>query len=149
MVLSEEQKKLNKKISDKKYREKNKEKLNKQRMETYYKNHEKEKEYRRQYAKKICSEKNEVYKKKVIGIKKYIKTDNGYKNMMKAKWKSRGVNLDNFENMWKEYLTQTHCEVCGIEFKNKSDKCLDHDHETGYFRFISCKNCNWHDLKKF
>jgi len=34
------------------------------------------------------------------------------------------------------------CQHCKTEFKKSSDRCLDHDHETGLFRKIVCRGCN-------
>ena len=123
MPLTEEERKQRKRERDRKYREKNRE-LRKQNCREYYqKNKEKIKEYR---------EKNKEYKKK-------------YDN--KGNWKRLGViwkDQKEFESIWKEYTTQTHCEFCYTEFKpsGMDRKCLDHDHTNGEFRFILCNRCN-------
>ena len=34
------------------------------------------------------------------------------------------------------------CQHCNKAFKKSSDRCLDHNHETGLFRKIVCRGCN-------
>jgi hypothetical protein len=34
------------------------------------------------------------------------------------------------------------CDCCGGSFKAGSDCCADHDHVTGQFRGVLCRNCN-------
>jgi len=49
--------------------------------------------------------------------------------------------------LYNNYLSETHCDFCRIEFGKKGDgtgtfKCCDHDHETGLFRNFLCNLCN-------
>ena len=77
---------------------------------------------------------------------KYRATEKGQKIIKKQDWKKRGVKFtaEEFETIWSQYWKQTECECCGINFTEewKHKKCLDHDHNTGEFRFILCWTCN-------
>ena len=46
-----------------------------------------------------------------------------------------------FERTWEKYTTTTHCELCNISLK-KVKKNMEHNHLTGYFRFVACQRCN-------
>ena len=80
-------------------------------------------------------------------IAKYQSTTIGKKNLVMNKWKLRGVKDVNDE-MYDKYINSTCCEVCNTEFKNSSDRCLDHNHTTGEFRYILCRSCNTSDSWK-
>jgi len=56
---------------------------------------------------------------------------------------------EKIEELYNRYIIATHCELCNKEFKSSSDRCMEHDHETGRFRNIVCKRCNAlkHDVK--
>jgi len=46
-----------------------------------------------------------------------------------------------FERTWEKYTTTDNCELCNISFK-KVKKNMEHNHLTGYFRFVACQRCN-------
>ena len=62
-------------------------------------------------------------------------------------WKCRGVkgDLQAINDRWEEAL---YCEVCGVSFGQGVKKHMDHDHDTGEFRYILCVSCNNHDSWK-
>ena len=41
------------------------------------------------------------------------------------------------------------CELCNIKFTQeiKDQRCMDHDHNTGYFRKVLCRGCNANYIK--
>ena len=34
------------------------------------------------------------------------------------------------------------CNLCKCNFTKKNWRCMDHSHDTGYFRQVLCNNCN-------
>ena len=48
------------------------------------------------------------------------------------------------QHIYKCYEEQETCELCYVklEGKGKEKKCLDHQHASGYPRFICCAHCN-------
>ena len=58
------------------------------------------------------------------------------------KWKSRGLIYNDYDELYEIYIKTTNCWYCQKEFKNSSDRCMDHDHSTGLFRKIVCRACN-------
>jgi hypothetical protein len=68
--------------------------------------------------------------------------DNIKKARMKHLWvKRKGLNPVDFERTWDKYVSTDHCETCNISLK-KVKKNMDHNHLTGYMRFIVCQRCN-------
>ena len=65
-----------------------------------------------------------------------------HKYKTKYKWKSRGLIMDNFEEIYNKYIYATHCELCNKQFEKRNDRLMDHCHVTGQFRNIVCKSCN-------
>jgi len=57
-------------------------------------------------------------------------------------WKYRGVKYNDFDELYYIYIRTLKCSHCNKDFKNSTDRCLDHDHITGLFRAIVCKSCN-------
>ena len=76
--------------------------------------------------------------------KAYRQTSAGKKTRAMADWRSSGVKDVNDE-LYDKYINTHCCDVCNKEFKNSTDRCLDHDHTTGEFRQILCRACNIHD----
>jgi len=57
-------------------------------------------------------------------------------------WKRYGLICDDYNALYETYIETMECQHCKTEFKKSSDRCLDHDHETGLFRKIVCRGCN-------
>tara|TARA_R110001592_G_C12702498_1_gene706902 strand:+ start:237 stop:578 length:342 start_codon:yes stop_codon:yes gene_type:complete len=61
-------------------------------------------------------------------------------------WKRKGIKLYDEDLIYNKYMNATNCELCNMKMtignKAKDRKCLDHDHLSGYFRFICCNTCN-------
>ena len=152
-----------KKDYDKYYREKNKEKIIKRNKEKYTpeywkEQYQKRKDYQKEYYKnkrlnndewrKNNNEKNKEYKEKnkitlAEKTKQYKKTYQGKKSHKISEWKTKhGLkgtkeHIDEIFNKW--YYCET-CELCDKDIKK--NKCMDHHHSSGYFRFICCITCN-------
>jgi hypothetical protein len=79
--------------------------------------------------------------------REYRKSENGIKCRRINQWKGRGV-LEygyTYSELYEYYNDCNNCEVCGKDITDKHQKCLDHCHETGCFRWVLCKECNTFD----
>tara|TARA_R110000772_G_C12949904_1_gene402021 strand:+ start:55 stop:483 length:429 start_codon:yes stop_codon:yes gene_type:complete len=124
--------KINKdKIAEKtrEYRQNNKELLAENRRLYKENNKEQVAEYQREYK------------------KQYIETPAGKKTGTMSSWRKNGV-INVNDEMYERYIATTHCECCSKKFSSSRDRCLDHDHETGDFRWVICRACNNHDSWK-
>jgi len=76
--------------------------------------------------------------------KKYRSTDKGIKSNIINKWKSRGL-VDDYDKVYERYEYTLFCDLCSCDLDQctKSVKSMDHDHNTGLFRNILCRMCNW------
>ena len=118
-----------------------------------------EKVIRKKFIKQICYQKNkekniekskENYQKNKDKIskkkKEYQQTPKGKKAKIKNTWKTRGLKMENFEQIYKRYCKTTNCDNCGVKLtkigKNNTFKVMDHDHQTGEFRNVLCHLCN-------
>jgi len=83
-------------------------------------------------------------------VKVYRQTPSGKKTHSISVWKQYGLINDDYPALYDEYINCTSCQVCLTDFKNSRDRCLDHDHTTGLFRWFLCQRCNTRDnWKKF
>ena len=120
-----------KKEYNKQYRQKNKEQIkeyNKQYATEYYKdNKEHLNEYNKEYS-KVWEQTPQAKKSRAI------------KN-----WRRIGVIHEDFDKLYALYIATTECNVCNKVFKSTIDRHLDHNHETGLFRYVLCCSCNTKD----
>ena len=77
-----------------------------------------------------------------------------YMQTMKYKlydWKRKGIKIPNDEETYVNYMSLENCELCDKVLttgnKAKNRKCLDHDHLSGYVRYICCNECNAYKKK--
>ena len=63
-------------------------------------------------------------------------------------WRIQGLKLregQTYDMIYDKVYSTTHCELCNIELCDglkSNGRCMDHDHETGYFRKVLCRSCN-------
>ena len=82
------------------------------------------------------------YEKTKEKIAELNKTDpKRLKSLRLNNWKRRGV-IGDYDELYEKWTNCTECEECNYIFTDTYNKCLDHDHETGLFRNILCRNCN-------
>ncbi len=126
--------KKNKEHREQYYKEwlaKNKERVKQKSKEYYEKNKDKRKEYNLANRDKIKER-----------MKKWRQRDSSKKTSKIEKWIARGVIDTDYSALYEAVLKETNCYICGNEFKDSFDRCLDHDHDTGEVRYIVCRDCN-------
>ena len=128
-------KKVVKRDTDRRYREKNKEKI-RQKDKVY---REKNKDKRKEYLKKNKEK-----------TKRYNQTPQAIKSMRISQWKYRGIICDNWDALYNHYLKTSYCDICKVKLtcdkvSTATTKCCDHDHSIiarPNFRNILCHSCN-------
>ena len=143
MVQTKEERKARRAETTRIWRENNKEYLAEYNKQWREKNKESWAEYNKQWRGERAEHCKEY-------SKLYHQTPEGRKTHMLTLWRRRGV-INITEEMYNHYIATTHCECCSKEFSSSFDKCLDHDHKTGEFRWVICRACNTQDnwKKKF
>ena len=72
-----------------------------------------------------------------------------HKTDCKYNWKKSNIIFnDNFDEWYARYINSNECEKCNEPYKNKTNRCMDHDHNTGEPRNILCLKCNTKTDKK-
>ena len=64
-----------------------------------------------------------------------------------SNWIKRGLlcrDGETYKDIYYHVMGINNCELCNIEFTKefKNQRCMDHDHDTGYFRKVLCRSCN-------
>ena len=92
-----------------------------------------------------------------VANKKWRQTEKGIFMRNKSHWIEAGMRepKEGWETFYHNtFKITTNCQLCNIEF-NKDKRCcntqriLDHDHHSGYIRFICCRKCNNSCIKKY
>ena len=74
--------------------------------------------------------------------------DTPHESMTIKSWKRCGLKLregETYKIIYEKVQNTTQCELCNVELttgRGTDGRCMDHDHETGYFRYVLCKSCN-------
>jgi len=106
------------------------------------------KEYKKENKEKIAAQTKARYEANKARfeayIKEYNKTEAGIKSKRMSNWRRRGVN-NVTDELYDYFMSCDNCEVCKCEFTETINKCLDHDHDTGDFRYVLCRECNCND----
>lgn len=79
-------------------------------------------------------------------MKEFRASEAGKKSARISNWKKMGLKSDDYDMVYDDWKSTTHCEECDVELvegnEGANKKCLDHDHETGLFRNVICHICN-------
>ena len=69
-------------------------------------------------------------------------------------WKKRGLICregETYKGIYSFVRSIDNCEICSVKFNkevNSEWRCMDHCHETGFFRKVLCNKCNASYMKK-
>ena len=90
----------------------------------------------------------EYYRQRYLKLKD---TEKNKKSILLSNWRQKGL-VGDYEEIYKKYKEINNCEKCNIELTydkkpTPTRKCMDHDHETGSFRFTLCNKCTTHNLE--
>ena len=107
---------------------------------------EERREYNRQHYQKNKEKKREY-------DRKYYQTPQGKKVNRISRWKQQGILSEDYDALYERVISTENCEFCGValtvdQYKTKTTRCLDHDHESGQVRGVLCHSCNSKDVLK-
>jgi len=88
--------------------------------------------------------KQSIHRQKNEYKKNWRQTPAGIRDRVIQNWKTMGLKEFGYtyHDVYEYYLETNECEVCHKDITNKHQKCMDHCHATGCFRWILCKSCN-------
>jgi len=72
---------------------------------------------------------------------------NKHRTLCINNWKKYGLKCregETYHKIYDKVMSHQNCELCHCEFtsKIKFQRCMDHDHQTGYYRKTLCRGCN-------
>ena len=143
--LNEEQK-IKKRISQKKYRDANKEKI----AIADKKYREDNIDLLREKARKHSENYRLNNPEKIKEYSKFYYNKNHMALTIKQ-WTKYTIICDDYDLIYRVYMATDKCEFCQEPFKDSYDRCLDHNHsilDSYNIRGILCRQCNFKDVLK-
>tara|TARA_R110000803_G_scaffold210342_1_gene281883 strand:- start:2824 stop:3261 length:438 start_codon:yes stop_codon:yes gene_type:complete len=70
-----------------------------------------------------------------------FKLSKDHKKNAVATWKTRGLIHDDYDALYQAYIYATNCDLCGIEFKNKTQRQMNRNRDNGEFCNFTCISC--------
>ena len=140
-IYTEEQK-IKKRITDKKWKDANKELVL-----------ERQRQFRAANKELVAEQRKQYYHNNIEKIKEQNKEwwKNNHDKSSIYNWKHLGIICDDYDFIYRIYVDTNKCDFCQTEFKNSYDRCLDHNHsilDSYNIRGILCRPCNVKDVLK-
>jgi hypothetical protein len=110
-------------------------------------NKERLKQYNQDNREKINQQRREWCAKNKQRVKKSRETHQSKKSNVISNWKKTGL-LEygyTYKELYEYYYECNNCEVCNKDLSTIHQKCMDHCHNDGCFRWVLCKSCNNRD----
>jgi len=107
--------------------------------------------YQKHRIKRIAKQKkyiNEHKEERREYTQKYYQSAAGNKKVKFTRWKATGLILregETEDEIYERYINTNKCDICSKLFMTTRERCMDHDHTTGFFRQVLCQNCNIRD----
>ena len=83
------------------------------------------------------------------------KWDSRHQGNMINNWIKYGLLLregETYKGIYSFVMSIDNCQLCSVKFNDEVRgewRCMDHSHETGFFRQVLCNKCNWkYDVKR-
>ncbi len=148
MVMTDEERKEKRNRYMKEWVKANKEKVKESKRQEYLRNKdayiERARKRYQENTEQIKENFRTYQKNNKEKLKAYKQTENAKKLYRMNRWRKYGVN-NVTDELYDYFMNCDKCEACGCEFTDTYNKCLDHDHDTGDFRYVLCRECNCHD----
>jgi len=95
---------------------------------------------------RLLKKQNEYSKNNKEKIYEYKQSESGIKHRLIRNWKLHNL-IGDYEKIYERYKNTTHCDLCKVELTldkkiTSTRKSMEHNHETGEFRNITCHKCN-------
>lgn len=95
----------------------------------------------------MCLEKFDIHHNKIINLSMGKIWDTPDQCYRVKNWKKYGLICregETYKDIYYYVMSVENCELCNRSFtdESKAQRCMDHDHVTGYFRKVLCRSCN-------